>query len=119
MAAAAAAGRKGADLTIDSPLRSRFAGRSGDAPVPTSGRALADFHAKKRPVARLHSVAGPAASGKKKRLPGSGDRHSPGQALCSDAKDASAVDQLMTVTPRRFCAQADSLEPSTAGRSLP
>lgn len=27
--------------------------------------------------------------------------------------------QLRTVTPRRFCAQACSLEPGTAGRSLP
>jgi hypothetical protein len=28
-------------------------------------------------------------------------------------------DQLITVTPRRFCAQAASFEPTTAGRSLP
>src|SRR5262249_39619728 len=58
------------------------------------------------------------SAGEKKRLPGW--RLSPRPrtgALYLLA--AIAVDQLMTVTPRRFCAQAASLSPSTAGRSLP
>src|SRR5579864_268871 len=48
-----------------------------------------------------------------------GDHQSPrhGQTpLCLPDRGA---DQLRTVTPRRFCAQAASFEPSTAGRSLP
>ncbi len=54
--------------------------------------------------------------GSKKALPGRSQVARPGQEPLSEDREAY---QFTTKTSRRFCAQASSLEPSTAGRSLP
>jgi hypothetical protein len=58
--AAAAAERKRADLTIDSPLRSPPRGSAGSVHI----RLYQDSQAKKRPLARPHSTAAPDATPK-------------------------------------------------------
>jgi hypothetical protein len=53
--------------------------------------AYSNFQAKKRLMARPHSIAAPTRlsgpEAKKNAWPGGGNRRSPGQALCSDAEE--------------------------------
>jgi hypothetical protein len=90
---AIAAERKRVDLTIDSPLRSPPRAGFERHPIPIfKTRLYSDFQAKKRPVARPHSITAPirlagTARAKKNACPSGGNRRGPGQALCSNAED--------------------------------